>query len=50
MRRDPTTIQRFAGFRAVKMIGYSMPLARESSIEPYEIAAPVGAGGMGEVY
>src|ERR1039457_2389743 len=32
------------------MIGYSMPLARESSIGPYEIAAPVRAGGMGEVH
>jgi serine/threonine protein kinase len=27
-----------------------MPLARGTRIGPYEIASPLGAGGMGEVY
>ena len=27
-----------------------MPLARGSRLGPYEIVAPIGEGGMGEVY
>src|SRR5688572_13225993 len=31
-------------------VGSSMPLAAGQTLGPYEIVAPIGAGGMGEVY